>query len=91
MTHNENPHSFNGEKVIGGFKESNKIEGLWGELKGAIRNVYHTLPGDTNSFREFIYEARWRLIYDKKNQDDKIRFLENTFKFDENYISPVEI
>ena len=67
--------------IISRFKGTSLIEGLWGELKAKIRDIYRSIPGDNNHFDSFLYEALWRRSLVKLDASARIEFLFSTYSF----------
>lgn len=41
------------------------------------------MPGDNKTFEDFIYEAKWRLLFRNKDNEEEVNFLDRTFKYTE--------
>ena len=57
MTHVVHCHNIQGQER---FKDTSKIEGLWGILKRQIKRQYVTISSADN-YRFFLHEAAWRV------------------------------
>lgn len=54
------------------MENSNRIEGLWFEIKYIIKHIYHCLPGASAHLKAYIYEALWRRMLNKYKTEDKL-------------------